>query len=652
MPFAPLDTPSIALGILKACLNQANFEARCFYFSRDFTHSVGRAAYRRIAAGMPSTDDLAGEWVFSALPRRSGSTVPSAPPDGDFVEDVLLGGLPQHTKNDQVRRLARHSPSVIVDQVCAARRLAPRFIQESLSALEAYAPDVVGFSCVFQQTLASVALAEAIKQKLPEALVVFGGASCEDPMGAALLQVFPAIDVVVSGEGEAALVALLERLRDGERFVDLPGIRTRHVPTLRQLASERPAPLVSLEALPTPNYDEFFSRDVGDETQLVFETARGCWWGAKHHCTFCGLNGATLDYRSKSPDRALRELEELVERYGDRNVVVVDNILAMNYFDSLLLSIAAKPTPRSMFWETKANLKREQIRILREARVTTIQPGIESLSDDVLRLIRKGVRGIQNVQTLKWCQQDGINVEWNYLWGFPGEPQDAYREIASSIPSLVHLQPPGSMSAVRLDRFSPLFDAEAARDTPRIGPFPSYAYVYGVPDVWLRRLAYFFSYDDRTSSQYSYTDELVRQLLAWRECHHRSALIGVEVGRGKLLLVDTRPCATAPATVLSGGYRELYSYCDAYRSLSQLEAAAVDGTIPLTPDALPGVLDELQRRKLIFLDGEACLSLALWLDGRYSPRGETLASVAKVLGEHSRPAGCESRVLNTDILSC
>ena len=50
---------------------------------------------------------------------------------------------------------------------------------------------------------------------------------------------------------------------------------------------------------------------------LLFETSRGCWWGAKSHCTFCGLNGETMAFRSKSPRRALDELEQLGDALAD-----------------------------------------------------------------------------------------------------------------------------------------------------------------------------------------------------------------------------------------------------------------------------------------------------------------------------------------------
>src|SRR5207237_5488138 len=77
----------------------------------------------------------------------------------------------------------------------------------------------------------------------------------------------------------------------------------------------------NLDDTSIPDYDEFFDALNGSpvrdyvEPGLLVETSRGCWWGAKHHCTFCGLNGSGIVYRSKSPQRTLTEIEQLTERY-------------------------------------------------------------------------------------------------------------------------------------------------------------------------------------------------------------------------------------------------------------------------------------------------------------------------------------------------
>ena len=73
----------------------------------------------------------------------------------------------------------------------------------------------------------------------------------------------------------------------------------------------------------------------------------------------------------------------------------------------------------------------------------------------MLELIDKGVQAWQNVQLLKACRELGVRLSWNFLWGFPGESDGWYAEMAAWLPALEHLQPPSGVIRVRYDRFSP-----------------------------------------------------------------------------------------------------------------------------------------------------------------------------------------------------
>ena len=129
-----------------------------------------------------------------------------------------------------------------------------------------------------------------------------------------------------------------------------------------------------------------------------------------------------------------------------------------------------------------------------QAGITHIQPGIESLSSHVLRLMRKGIRAIQNVNLLRWARYYGIHVEWNLLWGFPGETERDYADQAAVMPHLRHLRPPGGTARIRMERFSPIFTEPDTFQLRHREPERSYRYVY--PDyVDHERVAYFFDYE-------------------------------------------------------------------------------------------------------------------------------------------------------------
>ena len=93
----------------------------------------------------------------------------------------------------------------------------------------------------------------------------------------------------------------------------------------------------------------------------------------------------------------------------------------------------------SLFYETKANLRKDQVALYRAAGLTAIQPGIESLSTPVLKLMRKGVSALQNLQLLKWCSEYGIDAKWNFLAGFPGEAPEWYAGLPELVRKVRHL---------------------------------------------------------------------------------------------------------------------------------------------------------------------------------------------------------------------
>ncbi len=112
---------------------------------------------------------------------------------------------------------------------------------------------------------------------------------------------------------------------------------------------------------------------------LFFETSRGCWWGQKHHCKFCGLNGATLAFRSKSPRRAIDELRYLVDRHGVHRACSSDNILDHRYFDTLLPMLREAGLDLAFVYEMKTNLTRRQVESLLEAGLGAAQLGDRDL---------------------------------------------------------------------------------------------------------------------------------------------------------------------------------------------------------------------------------------------------------------------------------
>jgi ribosomal peptide maturation radical SAM protein 1 len=610
MPFGNLVTPSIGLGLLKGALAKSGVPARVYNFQFRFAELIGQENYVTIY-GTTHTEELVGEFIFShALfgPTWAGDI-------DRYVEDVLMrkapGSVGEMTYTDaELVEFGRI--------ICEAREKVEGFLDECLHAVCSVRPDVVGFTSLFHQHVASLSLAKRIKNLVPKTCIVFGGANCEGTMGAETMRQFEFVDAVVSGEADFVFPQIVNALTASRSIPKLNGVLSRNVSELRVL-QQPPShtPMVEdLDLLPFPDYDDYFSQQHASsvsfttEPSLLFETSRGCWWGEKHHCTFCGLNGETMRFRSKSARRALDEFLYLTQRYPGCSVNVVDNILDMEYFNDFLPMLAQRQHGFKLFYEVKANLKKEQLRLLLDAGVSEIQPGIESFSDHVLHIMRKGVSALQNIQLIKMCRELGIKVFYNLIWGFPGESPDDYADMVRLIPLISHLQPPVGEGAIRIDRFSPSFEQANELGFGELIPHPAYSYVYPFNLEALSMLAYFFVREDGNSSGPHYTQALATEVQNWRTCHPKSDLFWMQT-EDYLLIWDFRPMASEVLTVLKGLEKDCYLECDQIRTPRQIvQAQQARGNTQPEEHTISEILDSFTERGLMIRQGHSYLALA------------------------------------------
>lgn len=617
MPFGPLIVPSIGLSLLKAALASQGVSTQIRYFTFRFAELIGISSYAHIADDTATTD-LVGEWIFSgALHEDQAGQAESH--TAAYIEEVLRKKSPLRALNSDGAQLM---PESHIEEILSARDQVESFLDECLDYVLARQPKVVGFTSTFHQNVAALALAKRIKACSPETFVVFGGANCEGVMGQEISRQFAFVDAVVSGEGEVVLPEIVRRVLAGRPVGHLPGVFTRLrgvLPVIGQTAMTDCNALTvrHMDDLPIPDYDDFFAQladcPVISERRptLLFETARGCWWGEKHHCTFCGLNGQGMAFRSKSPDRALAEFLHLTGKYPGHAVSVVDNILSMEYFKSFIPMLADSNPGVEVFFEIKSNLRKEQLALLRAAGVTRVQPGIESLSDQVLRLMDKGVRALQNIQLLKWCKEFGIAPQWNLIWGFPGENPEEYEQMAQWLPLLVHLPPPVSSARIRIDRFSPNFDRAAQLGFKNLTPHPSYGYVYYLPPEALTNLACFFTAEWAEPREvWQYVEPVVTEISKWQERHWDSTLFWVEKGE-RLLIWDSRPSAQQSLVVLTGRQKFVYQVCDQIRTARQVFELWQLRSAGATLGEVRAALNELVAQGLMIRQDESYLSLAI-----------------------------------------
>jgi ribosomal peptide maturation radical SAM protein 1 len=610
MPWHWLRTPSLQLGLLQSVLHESGIPAdvrtlAIDYLDYCYTETAGLPASERIGAAdydsiVTEYDRLGiADWIFAVPPFRDE-------PESDAR---FLAAL---------RR--KEVPEGIIAKAITMKRLVPPFLDRAAGEILAAGPRVVGFTTTFAQTVPSLVLAKILKQRDPSLAIVFGGSNCESTMGAALHRSFPWVDVVVRGEAERIAPEVMHDLLAGKPPRPQPGLCYRVGDSAFAIA-EGGGPPVAVDDLPLPKYDEYFDRlakasfapQVNLEVQLLYESARGCWWGAKSHCTFCGLNAATMAFRSKSPSRVVADLTTLAGRYRHLDFQVVDSILAIDYFRDVLPRLRDSGYDLRIFWETKSNLKKEQVRLLREAGVVEIQPGIESLSTPILERMRKGVTAFQNIRLLKWCAEYGIRPHWNVIYGFPGEPPEEYARMADTVPSLTHLQPPW-WNPLALHRFSPYHSRPHEFGIEIAGPRWWLAHVYPVDSETLNDLAYAFEYrhlDGRRPETYGAPMALAVE--AWRAgwpASYRS--LRYRRGPDFLSILDRRPGQDFTDYTFGSDEGAVYLACEDGATAAEACARVRESDgVDIDVNEAEEFLGQMVKLRLMYAEKNRYLALAL-----------------------------------------
>jgi len=305
---------------------------------------------------------------------------------------------------------------------------------------------------------------------------------------------------------------------------------------------------------------------------------------------------------------------ELARRHGVLDFEFVDDILSRGYFRDLLPMLSAEGRDYAVWCETKAILRKEHVRLLGQAGFRRTQTGIESLSTPVLKAMKKGVTGLQNVRFLKWCLEFQIRATWNFIYGVPGEDPGEYDRMAERIYSLTHLRPPWYWGPVRLDRFNSYCEEARTYGIEIVGPPQVYRFVFPVGDRDLSDLVTHFEYKFCDGQEPdSYIQKCVAALSYWKENHEENyGALDYLLGPGFLDIRDRRTNRLDDGLVLEDWKQDLYLACDGGARIESL-ARLVEGKHGngVSVEETEHTLDEWVHRRLMYREGRRYLALAV-----------------------------------------
>ncbi|MGC1122546.1 MAG: radical SAM protein [Candidatus Methanofastidiosia archaeon] len=337
---------------------------------------------------------------------------PPAPRKYDFA---------YHLGSAYVRSYLQHHNIPTEQYITSKRKTIPQVVEDILSTKS----NIIGFTCYDANYPYVRLLAQYLKKKNPDLVIVLGGPT---PTFSAplIMDHTPEIDICIQGEGEETALNLVQT--HCEDLHSIKGITFRHS---GELITADPRPLLSsgikgreLDIIPSP----YLTRNIPLDGTIGLLTGRGCIYPCTY-CNFSAMFNHTIRYHSVS--RVIKELETIAQNYNpsikDR-IMINDDIFSLNLkrAKKICQAIIDKGIKIPLSLETRAdNCDRELIQLMKEAGITMINFGLESASPHVLKTVKKARDEhtfLKQVKTaVTWAKEAGIKTTVSTIFGLPGE---------------------------------------------------------------------------------------------------------------------------------------------------------------------------------------------------------------------------------------
>ena len=277
-------------------------------------------------------------------------------------------------------------------------------------------PEAVGFTTLGCSFIFAVNVAALIKQREPDLPVLLGGPHAT-MLDRQILQAYAQFDIIVRHEAEETLPPLLAKL-ETRAFDGIPGITWRDGRNAAPKATAGLPKVEDLDRLPIPLYDLYPVTELGLDLMRV-EAGRGCPFA----CTFCSTSSFfQRDYRLKSPDRIVREMDLLHARYGTTEFKLDHDLFTVNRRKVLAFCEAVEE--RGYRWRVSARTDCVDVELLEKmalAGCIGLYFGIETGSKRMQRIADKrlkldGIDGILDV-----AENFGIETTVSFITGYPEE---------------------------------------------------------------------------------------------------------------------------------------------------------------------------------------------------------------------------------------
>ncbi|MFK7050154.1 Radical SAM superfamily protein [Flavobacterium columnare] len=492
-PLTLINSPNLGVHNLQSVAKASNFKIEILYSDLIFAKKIGIEVYNYINNELMSPYEQIAERLFANKAHKNID-------NNQYINSLLRLKKEKYIENEN---------NLIWDKLFELENKIDEWVDEIIEILINKNAKIVGFSTSHQQTNACITLVNAIKKKDNTIVTLVGGSNCDGKMAKGITSLSKNIDFVFNGESEISFLDFIKQNITKENNCEtiIKGQKIK-----------------KLDEIPIPNFDDYFNQlkklNIDYEHNNIwinYETSRGCWWGVDNLCTFCGVNGSDTGYRLKSPKKIVGELMELKTKYNVNNFRMVDTLMPGSYFRNLLPMLVDIKI-ENIFYEMRADITYNQMKLLKNAGIKFMQIGIEAFSNNILNLINKGATYIENINVLRYARITGITIGWNLLREVPNDCINDWKQTLKIIPYLRHLDPPSGFRPVELARFSPYYETYSKYNITNLKPFDVYSEIFP-SNADIDNLAWLFygDYDCSSRSDLEIIKAIEDEVEYWNE---------------------------------------------------------------------------------------------------------------------------------------
>ena len=278
-------------------------------------------------------------------------------------------------------------------------------------------PRIIGISVMTANVASGYQIAETVKSFDKDAIIIFGGIHATVMPDEILHS--GSVDFVVQGEAEYTLLELIHQIKNRKIVPEkLEGVGYIED---RQIVYTKPSTtMVDVNAVPMFPYDMF---DPSKYNLGFILTSRGC----PFDCIFCSQRAITKRiYRYISSERVMEELDYIINELCEPNITFLDDYFTGNKKRVFELCNMIKERglhkKASFGVQTRGDsIDKELMIAMRDANFNSLMFGVETASEDLMKLINKNETVQENIDAIRLAKEIGFAVEATFIFGFPTE---------------------------------------------------------------------------------------------------------------------------------------------------------------------------------------------------------------------------------------